>query len=526
MLRNLFGPRSGSVPAGAFTVTGPYAAAYVPTATILTELHCHTTQSGDSNITPETTVAKYLARGFGALAITDHDKVTTQPTGIALPIQGNELSPSSQHIISINSGYVRGGLTNAQSQINGVLAAGGQCHVAHPVWHTGMSLAEMQALTGNFGFEIYNATCMDGAGHADPASYPGMGIDRWDALLAAGKRTGVWGVAVDDLHHFRPFKVEDMGRVRVFVENSTTSDVVGALAAGNFVADLANYSVTPGFPVLTSSDVSIDCTGATRIEAWGKYGLLAAHVGSSYTYTFDGSEGYVRLVAFGDYTEPFDSIIDRWAAYDGTWNADGALHVSSDDTARQMILRRHRQGDFSAQVDMKMSSGGSDRGQLMFNLLSETYRYAIHIGKSAITNLNNKLGITVVPGSTVVLAYTDFTPTAGTWYTVKMDYAAVTGTIRAKVWATGDVEPDWMVTAVDTRWTFGAFGIRANQHLPVRQLLRRRLPDLLPAVVHRPGLAEQTTEADSTLGLRAGGLSLLVRKSGVQGIDRRLGVGV
>ena len=102
MLRNLFGHRSGSVPAGSFAVSGPYASSIRPTATILTELHCHTTQS-DGTYSPQTVVAYYLARGFGALAITDHDKVTTQPSGIGMPIVGNELSPGAQHIISIDS---------------------------------------------------------------------------------------------------------------------------------------------------------------------------------------------------------------------------------------------------------------------------------------------------------------------------------------------------------------------------------------------------------------------------------------
>lgn len=458
MLRNLFGPRSGTAPAGAFTVTGPYASTYSPTATILTELHCHTTNS-DGFYTPQTIVDAYLSRGFGALALTDHDKVTTQPAGIDLPIVGNELSPSTQHIISLDSSYVRGGLTAAQAQIDGVLAAGGQCHIAHPVWRTGMTQAEMLALSGHFGMEIFNGTCMDGAGQ-DPLLYPGYGVNRWDALLTAGQRSGVWGIAVDDLHSYNPYEIQDMGRVQVFVEASTVDDVVAALVAGNFVADVANYDLTPGFPVRTASDVSIACTGATRIEAWGKYGRLATHTGSSYTYDFDGSEGYVRLVAFGDYTEPFNSITDRWVVRDGSWSADGTLHSATGATAGRLILRRNRQGDFTAQVDVKLSNGGLDRAQLMFNVLGDSNFYIVHIGESSDATVNNKLAINRF--GTASTAAVAFTPTAGTWYTVKLDYAALTGTSRAKVWATGGTEPDWMVTLVDATWTFGAFGIRAN----------------------------------------------------------------
>ena len=353
--RRIFGPRSGSVPTGDVSVTGPYPSSYVPTATLKTQLHCHTSQSHDGSIPPSTMVANYVNAGYDALALTDHDKVTSQPTGADYAIVGNELSPSAQHIISINSSYVRGGTTNAQTIIDGVVAAGGQSHIAHPTWYAGMTYAEMAALSGHMGFEIHNGLITTGGGQ-NPVTYPGFSVDRWDALLAAGKKTGVWGFSVDDLHAVGAFATYDMGCVKVFVESASVANIVAALVAGNFVADVSNFGITPGYPVLSSSDVALSCTGATRIEAWGKLGQLASHTGSSYTYTFDGSEGYVRLVAIGDYTEPWDSISDRWGTYDGSWAvASGALSVSSDATFRRLILRRHRQGDFAAQTDIQVN---------------------------------------------------------------------------------------------------------------------------------------------------------------------------
>src|SRR5512139_4023051 len=84
----------------AFSISGPYSSSFSPGGTVLTQVHCHTTSS-DGSYTAAEVVADYLAAGYGALAITDHDMVTTQPAGITTAITGNELSPSSQHIISL-----------------------------------------------------------------------------------------------------------------------------------------------------------------------------------------------------------------------------------------------------------------------------------------------------------------------------------------------------------------------------------------------------------------------------------------
>ena len=77
---------------------------------------------------------------------------------------------------------------------------------------------------------------------------PALRVDRWDALLAAGERVGVWGIAVDDLHALSAFDTFDMGCVKVFVESASVANIVAALVAGNFVADVSNFDDHAGLP--------------------------------------------------------------------------------------------------------------------------------------------------------------------------------------------------------------------------------------------------------------------------------------
>lgn len=450
-----------------FTVSGPYATTYDHSTLVQTQVHCHTTGS-DGSYSPASVVASYLAAGYGALVITDHDVVTTQPAGITTAIPGNEHSGSVQHIIAMDSDYTRGAENDAQTIIDNIVADGGQAEVAHPRWGVGMSYAELNALTDYLGIEVHNSHVVGGAGGYDVVTYPGYSVELWDQLLQ-GARRDVWGFAVDDLHVVDAYRAYDVGRLKVWVPTNTASNIMAALTAGQFVADVSNFGVTPGFPYRTPAGLSVECAGAVRVEAWGAPGLLTYSSGDSHAHTIDGTEEYVRLVAIGDYTEPFSSSLsDRWEAIDGTWTvASGALSVSTDGTNRRIILRRHREGDFAAQVDMKLGSGGTDAAAFLFNVLDTNHWYMVRIGESTVSGYSNELAVAVTTTGTFSndsqLDNYTFDPAPGTWYTVKMAYTASTGRIQAKVWAVGDSEPAYMVDVMDTSWTHGAFGFRANR---------------------------------------------------------------
>lgn len=454
----------GGFTAPTFAVSGPYSPA-TGLAAFLTQVHCHTTQS-DGSYTPAEVVDFYISRGYQALAITDHDLATSQPVGIDTAITGNEHSPSQQHIIALNSDYTRGVTTDAQTIIDAIVADGGEAQIAHPLWSVGMSFAEMDALTDYIGMEIHNQKVVSGAGQ-NPVTFPGFAVSRWDALLQ-GARKDVWAFAVDDLHYLDAYDTYDVGRLQVFAEQNTVADIMAALAAGNFVADVSNYGVTPGYPIRGNLGVSLSCPGAVLMEAWGSSGLLAATTGSSIAYGFEGTEDYVRLAAVGDYTEPFGAALgNEWSAVSGTWTVgSGVLSLSSDSTVRVLVLRRHREGDFQAQVDVKLNHA-SGAMLLLFNNLHADWYYGVRIGVGSGAE-NNALAIRKVNNAVSSNpATTAYTADPAEWQTVKLDYTAATGRIRAKVWERdNESEPgSWMIDTNDTTWTHGGFGLRAT-HTP------------------------------------------------------------
>ncbi len=443
--------------------SGPYSPLLTVNEAVLTQVHCHTTQS-DGSYSPAQVVTDYLLAGYGALQITDHDKVTTQPAGITTAIPGNELSPTEQHILSMNSTYTRGGITDAQQLIDAIVNSGGQATIAHPKWYRGVGEAEQAGLTAYVGMEIHNAKCVTGSGQ-NPVTYPGFAIDRWTAMLAA--RRDVWGFATDDLHAIDAYHTYDVGRLQVFVDVNDVAGVMGRIATGNFVADVTNLGVAPGYPVRDGDGISVSCTGATRIEAWTDAGLATAADTNSLDYEFTGTESYVRLVAWGDYTEAFGAALDQhWRAADGTWTVTGGtLRLASDGNAHNMILRRHREGDFTANVDILLDDNRANEGALlMFNVLTASYYYGLRIGVSSTGGENNMLALRkVTNGSSAILDNSAYTATEDVWHRVKMAYTAATGTVQAKVWPRDDPEPGaWMVEYSDTAWTNGGFGFRAN----------------------------------------------------------------
>ena len=256
--------------------------------------------------------------------------------------------------------------------------------------------------------------------------------------------------------------------MRVFTNDDTEAAVVASLLTGNFVADVSNDGVTPGYPTVGASTIEVTCTGAVRIEAWGATGLLDAADDDNLTYNVVGDEKYVRLVAVGDYTEPFDSLPAAWVRSSGTWSATGGVLTkvhSGTSTFERIVLNRHRQGDFAAQFEVTQDDTADGFG-LMFNVLNTNYYYYLRIGASTVAGWDDMLavGYTTTNGFSGVtpLDATPFVAAGATSYTVKMQYTAATGLIEAKVWETGTAEPAWMISATDTTWRHGGFGFRAN----------------------------------------------------------------
>ncbi len=453
----------------AVALSGPYVPAWgdLPEL-LLVQLHAHTDQS-DGDYTPAEVVAYYDGEGYDGLVITDHDLVTSQPAGLTVAPEGNELSPATGHILSLDCDYTRGAETDRQTLITAVVAAGGQAVLAHPAWYIGFTYAQMAALTGYLGIEIHNAICMDGAGQ-NPITYPGFDVEDWDSLLTNVSRA-IWGFASDDFHDITALHGYNVGRIIAFCSAATMEALLASLVAGNFCADVSNFGVTPGRPVVTRRGVSLTCPGATSIRFIGDGGALLSEVaGDSAAYEFAVGDTYVRIEAVGDYTEAFGSAIDttnRWGVDGGTWVVSGGILSQSNTADAQylLILKRHICGDIDAKIDIRLLASNSQQAGLLLNVLDTTRFYFLRLANGSPALSPNTLSLWLFNGgSNSELDSAAYTPSADTWYRVRCVYTHATGRFQARVWAVGDSEPEtWHIDVIDTTWKHGAVGLRVRQ---------------------------------------------------------------
>ena len=104
-----------------------------------------------------------------------------------------------------------------------------------------------------------------------------------------------------------------------------------------------------------------------------------------------------------------------------------------------------------------------------FNVLDNERYCVLRLGAAdaGIPNWQNKLAVGLTQNNSFAgvdpIASTPVTVLASTWYTIKMNYIASTGTIQAKIWLRdSESEPgSWQIEVTDTTWKHGAFGFRA-----------------------------------------------------------------
>jgi len=423
----------------------------------LVQIHCHTNNS-DGGYTPAQVGAFYLAAGYDALAITDHDLVTVQPAGL-IAITGNELSPLTGHVGSLGSDYTRGVETDTQAIINGIIGDGGVAILNHPNWTNadqtigGHTYAEMLALTGYHGIEIHNAVTVV------QDNFKGYAVTQWDLLLS-NKSTRIWGFASDDFHTISDVRNFNVGRIFVFSKETTEASIITAIKAGNFVADVSNYGVTLNQPVISGKNISLTCPGATNIKFYGATGLLQSTDGITGTYAVNKTEKYVRIEAIGNYIESFGSDVD-WNILDvnaGTWAvAGGTLNQSynADPTVKWVSIKRHIIGDLEITCDVLYGLSGYNDGQvgIVFNSYAPATGYYLRI-----KGLEAEKDITLYKLPSTELGYVTQNIRWGTWYSLRIRFTQATGNIKARVWTRGESEPStWSIDVNNTDLTSGGF---------------------------------------------------------------------
>ncbi|MYA23219.1 MAG: PHP domain-containing protein, partial [Gemmatimonadetes bacterium] len=194
---------------------------------LIGNLHTHTTTS-DGERDHQAVIDDNAGRGYGFLAITDHDIYTSlgdyeqyDAQGMIL-VPGNEISANGPHVLHVgDAGWVEPH-ADRQRVIDEVNESGGGFALFnHPNRHGNFNHCPqelLQACEGYVGLEIYNGVISEGSPYA---------TNRWDMLLSAGRR--LWGFANDDSHAAEGDV--GVGWNVAYVEAETASGVVEALRA-------------------------------------------------------------------------------------------------------------------------------------------------------------------------------------------------------------------------------------------------------------------------------------------------------
>ena len=186
------------------------------------QLHAHTTDS-DGDHSPQWVMQAYEARGYTAVAKTDHDysdhsSILEDPGGhniIHIPgveYSYDDLKNSVSHMLGIHIQTIHheDGMGARQEQIDQATAEGGLTFLCHPydpgIYQRGWSSAQVAAVDGYTGMEIQN-----GGSYYDPEGRYNY-VYKVDLALVAGREIRI--IAVDDFHR-NPETTMDRGHVVV-----------------------------------------------------------------------------------------------------------------------------------------------------------------------------------------------------------------------------------------------------------------------------------------------------------------------
>jgi hypothetical protein len=274
-------------------------------------LHTHTDAS-DGDSPARDVVRWYDDHGYHFLVISDHNlRLPTEDLQAALRaegrhillVPGEELSswwqgPSRTHALHVNGIDTRSTLGAAggdsivevlQALIDRVLEDGGLPSLNHPNFWESVSAEDIAALSGLAHFEVFNGHPL-AFSFGDDHLVPMEAV--WDLLLMRGRR--LYGIAVDDAHHFRSWgqQFSNPGRGWVVVDAARleVAEVVAALRAGRFYA-----STGPEISRIETShgDLEVEATAEGNFEFFAAGGVVASHQGRQGRQSLP-DHGYLR----------------------------------------------------------------------------------------------------------------------------------------------------------------------------------------------------------------------------------------
>jgi len=271
-------------------------------------LHTHS-QESDGDAPLNTVVEWYKRNGYDFLSMTEHDKLvdtSSHSTSKFITLPGDEITGRSYRVpIHVNAicgkSQLKGIRENRQpgailqDQINTARADGALTIVNHPNfgWAFG---AKILRKVGDFDFlEVTSGhPLVNENGGEKGISHEAL----WDDYLT--HRGSVWGVGVDDSHHYSDFDIAtkaNPGRawVQVAAHRLTATEVCSALQRGDFYFSRG--------PVITRLNVK-GPTFTLVVSNWNSSGTVEFLGESGRTlnttrtmpavYQINGSEGYVR----------------------------------------------------------------------------------------------------------------------------------------------------------------------------------------------------------------------------------------
>ncbi|HEX6975525.1 MAG TPA: CehA/McbA family metallohydrolase [Vicinamibacterales bacterium] len=275
--------------------------------------HAHTLES-DGDSPPEVVTAWYKDHGYNFLVLSDHNvrtsiealnaKFAVQGTFTLIP--GEEVTSTfenkSIHVNGLDTREKIGKQEGTsvvdviQKSVNAIRAQEAVPHINHPNFNWSITPEQLAAVKNNTLFEIYN-------GHPIVNNFGGGGVlgveAAWDVILSNGIL--LYGIAVDDAHNFKDLGNRDLagpgrGWVMVRAETLAPKTILAAMERGDFYAstgvELSDYRVTGDAMTVT---VKKTAYAKYRIQFIGKGGaVLSEALDSPATYTFRGTEGYVR----------------------------------------------------------------------------------------------------------------------------------------------------------------------------------------------------------------------------------------
>jgi hypothetical protein len=275
-------------------------------------LHTHTLNS-DGDSSPLDVATWYREHGYRFLVLSDHNYLTEvdklNPVIAArekfLLVQGEEVTarfqerPVHVNAIELSELILPESGSNLpetiRKNVDAIHKKGAIPSINHPNFQWAMTSRDLLQVDNMTHFEIYN-------GHPGVHNHGGGGAESldqmWDALLTGGRK--VYGVAVDDAHHFKQigpgFSNPGRGWVMVKADALDAKKIADALRSGDFYASTGVELDAVGGSG-NGLDVQIKQVSNLKFTTYfiGARGeVLERNNSLNPVYRFKGSETYVR----------------------------------------------------------------------------------------------------------------------------------------------------------------------------------------------------------------------------------------